>query len=425
MTARGANERILVVGVPPGGPAGWSMDLRRRVQRAEILCGAPRHLAALPGVGRERWPITDNVLEIVERLRAAPSKRVVVLASGDPLLFGIGATLARALGPDRLEIVPQVSAVQAAFARIGVPWHDALILSAHGRPIESVVAAALSHPKVALYTDGVNTPARVAAALLAAGSPDRRTVVAERLGEAGERIAAGTLRAVAADRFDPLNVLLILEPVSGQGLPSGEALEVDEAALETWRGQVTRREVRALVLAALGARPGWVVWDVGAGAGAVSIELARRMPGAPIFAVERDPEQLRCLRTNLARHRAGSVTVVEGEAPDVLSRLPDPQAVFIGGTGGKLTAVLTHCWQRLAPEGRLVANLVVLGHLSEFLAWCAPAGATPEVLQVQLARGVPIAGSLRLEALNPVYLVAARRGGGPGLRPEEAAGAGT
>lgn len=412
MTTAGPGQRILVAGVPPGGPGGWPRGLLRRVQQAEVLCGSSRHLAALPGVGQERWPITDNVPVIVERLRTSISRRVVVLASGDPLLFGIGATLARELGPDRLEILPQVSAVQEAFARIRVPWHDALILSAHGRPIEPVVVAALRHEKVALYTDAVNTPARLAAAVLAAGSQDRRAVVAERLGEAGERVVDRTLSAISADTFDPLNVMLILEPVLGQVLSREDAPELEDAAFDTCRGQLTRREVRALTLACLRARPGSVIWDIGAGSGAVSIEMVQRLPRAQVFAVERDPDQIRCLRANLARYRAASVTVVEGEAPDVLSRLPDPAAIFIGGTGGKLTAVLTQCWERLASAGRLVANLVVLDHLSEFLAWCATADETPEVLQVQLARGVPIVGSLRLKSLDPVYIATVRRSAG-------------
>lgn len=397
--------RILVVGIPPSGPAGLPADLIKRIEAAELLCGGARHLALFPDVKAERWTVAENIPHLVSRLRDESRRRVVVLASGDPLLFGIGATLAQALGRDRLEIIPHVSAVQEAFARICLPWHDARIVSAHGRPLEPVIASVLAHPKVAIYTDAVNTPTRIAAALLAAGSPDRRTVVAQRLGHSSEQVEETTLTAAKDREFDPLNVMLVLEPVWGDLPPQAGPAVLDDSLLAHRQGQLTKQEVRAVSLSRLGRWPGGVLWDVGAGSGAISIEMARQNPLARIFAIERDPEQRRCIAINLARFGISSVTVMEGEAPEVLDRLPDPQAIFIGGTGGKLTAVLDRCWDRVAPGGRVVANLVVLDHLTEWLSWCRLHGLVPDVLLVQLARGKPMVGSLRFEALHPVYVV--------------------
>lgn len=415
-------DRILIVGIPATGAAGLSPSVLSRLQAAEVLCGAARHLAAFPGIGADRWPITDNVPQLVERLRAVGHKRIVVLASGDPLLFGIGGTLVRSLGADRVEIVPAVSAAQEAFARVCLPWHDVRIVSAHGRPIEPVVAAVLAHPHVAVYTDPVHTPARLAAAVLAAGSRDRRVVIAERLGASDERVSDTTLREIGERACDPLNVMLILEAVAEPTPPGSNGPAGDDAAFVSLRGQMTPREVRALSLSRLDGGAAHVLWDIGAGSGAIAIDMARRNPAAKVFAVERDPDQHRCIRTNLERCRVRSVTVVEGEAPEVLDDLPDPQAVFIGGTGGRLTAVLDRCWSRVAAGGRIVANLVVFDHVSDVLRWGAAQGVMPDVLHVQLARGVPIVGSVRLDALNPVFIVtidkpsagpcASERGGG-------------
>ncbi|MGQ0812395.1 MAG: precorrin-6y C5,15-methyltransferase (decarboxylating) subunit CbiE [Nitrospiraceae bacterium] len=406
-----SRQPVLIIGIPANGPLGLPARLIERIESADLLCGGARHLALFPNAGIERWTIGDNVPQLVERLRQERSRRVIVLASGDPLLFGIGATLADALGKDSLEIVPHVSAVQEAFARIALPWHDARIVSAHGRPLEPVIASVLSHPKVAMYTDATNTPGRIASALLAAGSPNRRAVVAQRLGESHERVEDLTLRAVQDRVFDPLNVMLVLEPLS-LALSAESMPQIDDGSLMQRHGQLTKQDVRAVSVARLGFWPGGVMWDIGAGSGAISIDMVRRNPLVRIFAMERDPEQQQCLRTNLARFGISSVTVVKGEAPVVLGALPHPHAIFIGGTGGKLTAILDRCWECLIPGGRVVANLVVLDHLSEWLSWCQRHSAQPDVLLVQLARGAPIVGSLRFEALNPVYVVMVCKGDG-------------
>jgi precorrin-6Y C5,15-methyltransferase (decarboxylating) len=247
-------------------------------------------------------------------------------------------------------------------------------------------------------------------ALLAAGSPDRRVVIAERLGEPGERVWETTLAGIGKRSFDPLSVMLVLEPVAGAARLSGPSVELDDAMLMVRNGQMTRQEVRAISVACLGVRSATVIWDVGAGSGAMSIEMAYANSIAKIFAIERDPDQRLCVQANIERTGVASIVVVEGEAPEALGKLPDPQAIFIGGTGGRLIEVLDRCWARLAQGGRLVANLVVLGHLSTFLAWCTKAGVIPEVLLVHLSRGVPIVGSLRLDPFSPVFVVKVCKG---------------
>jgi len=402
-------QKVLVIGMPPRGLEGLSPHLMKRIQGADLLCGAERHLALFPEGGKERWTITSDIPGFVERLRASMEKEVVVLATGDPLLYGIGATLVKHFGADALDIHPQVSAAQEAFARLGMPWHDARILSAHGRDIAPVVAETKHQSKVAIYTDGTNTPAVIATALFSGGSPNRRVVVAERLGESAEHLTNTTLEEVRSQSFHALNVMLVLDVIGDRQIRQERKGWVTDSELETFRGQYTRQDVRALSLAKLGLRAGGVVWDIGAGSGAISIDIALHHPGTHVFAIERDPEQRRCVQTNVAAYDVGSVRLIEGEAPDVLQELPDPQAIFIGGSGGKLTSILNECWVRCAPGVSIIANVVVLDHLNDFLDWCRRVQVTPEILHVQLSHGKPLIGSFRLEPLTPVYILAVQK----------------
>lgn len=398
-------RRVLVVGVPPSGPEGLPADLRRRIAEAEILCGGKRQLAWFPGIGREQWPLQKDLDQFVKQLLAVDGhRRIVVLASGDPLLFGIGSYLRKHFPPDRFEFVPHVSAVQEAFARVGEPWEDAVIASVHARPLEQAIIAVRMHCKVAVLTDETNTPAHLAEALLAAGVPDCRVVVAEDLGLPTERVTDALLTSIRQSCFSGLNVVLILQQEESRtpllGIPDAELAHRD--------GMITRQEVRAIALSWLGLTEGSLVWDIGAGSGSISIEAGRLATKGRVFAIERDHRQAASLEANLRRHTA-NVTVVYGEAPGILSTLPDPDAVLIGGSGGKLVEILNTCWKRLRAGGHVVVNLVLLDHLTEAWAWCQRNQIQPEVALVQVSKARPLSDSFRFEGTTPVYLLGAVR----------------
>jgi precorrin-6Y C5,15-methyltransferase (decarboxylating) len=341
-----APGRVLVVGVGDDGPAGLAQSTRSRIEAAEVLVGGRRHHEMFPDHRGERLTIANDLGPLLEQIACeARSRRVVVLASGDPCFYGIGPLLSKRLGADRVEIVPGVSAVALAFSRLGLGWHDATVVSAHGRPLDAAMRSACYASKLAVLTDDLNTPGVVARVLLDAGAEDARAYVFEHLGGPAERRASGPLSEIAGQTFASLNVLVVPDLCwPGHEPPFGRP----EGCFAHSRGMITKPEVRAISLSKLALRPGDTLWDVGAGSGSLAVEAATLVPRLAVVAVERSEEQIGLLGQNLERHGVTSaVQVVQGEAPAALADLPPPDAVFLGGTGGHLDQILDVCLKAL------------------------------------------------------------------------------
>lgn len=393
---------ILVVGMTDAGAAGLPPALYERIIQATLLVGGQRHLAAFPAYTGERLVIDATVEPALERLKLAweRGEAAVVLASGDPLWYGIGVSLRRALPPEALDIIPAPTSAQLAFAALAEPWHDAALLSAHGRSLDAVIPGVLYAPIAAILTDQQHTPARIAATLLEVGlPPTTRCAVCEHLGGSAQRVVRTTLRDATEQTFAALNVFVVWnddaapQPAVPPGLP--------DEAFSTEAGQITKREVRLLSLAELALQPGETLWDIGAGSGSVGIEAARACPSVRVYAIERRERFISHMRENLRRFPAPNLRVIHGKAPEACADLPDPHAVFIGGSGGRLAEIVSIAQQRLQPHGRLVLNLVTLEHVHQATALLPEA----RIVQVQINRGAPIQAFLRLEALNPVFII--------------------
>lgn len=405
----GARPPVLVIGLGDDGPAGLAASSLAEIERAEVLCGGERHLAFFPDHPAERVILKGGLAAALDRVEQAhgQGQRVVVLASGDPGFYGIGAALAERLGSDALRIVPALSSVALAFARLGEPWQDAVVLSAHGRPLESILGPACAAARFAVLTDEQHTPAVVARALLDCGMEDAGAAVCEHLGSARERVVRASLSSIAGQEFAALNVLVVLrDPANVRwGRP---LVGLPEAAYRHERGMITKAEVRAVTLSRLRPWDARVLWDIGAGSGSVAIECASHMPRGTVFAVERDPVQLEHLRGNVRAFQAGNVRVVAAEAPAALAHLPEPDAVFIGGSRGP--DVMLECVAaRLRPGGRTVLNLATLEHLSAAHTWLRAAGWQVDVTEVAISRSSPVGGLTRMAALNPVFIVAGEK----------------
>ena len=376
-------------------------EAREALIRAELVAGAQRLLDALPaGVTAERVPAVRpaDVLAAV-----AGAQNAAVLYSGDTGFYsgaaGLLARLQEAGIPAR--VLPGISSVQMLAAALGRPWQDWNLVSAHGRPCDPVAAVCGGRPAFFLTGTGESGPAALCAQLAAAGLGALPVTVGENLGLASRRIFAGTAAGAAGERFGPLAVLLA-EPAFR--LPARTPGWPDETFVRAEGVPMTKRAVRAQVLAQLALCPGETVWDVGAGTGSVSLEMAYANGGAPVWAVERLPEACAVLEANRRRLGGWNVRPVSGEAPAALAGLPAPDAVFIGGTRGRLGPILDAALAA-NPAVRICLTAIALETLAAALDACAARGLEAEITQIAAAHAAGRPHLLR--AANPVFLITA------------------
>ena len=376
-------------------------EAREALGRAELVAGAQRLLDALPaGVTAERVPAVRpaDVLAAV-----AGAQNAAVLYSGDTGFYsgaaGLLARLKEAGIPAR--VLPGLSSVQMLAAALGRPWQDWKLVSAHGRPCDPVAAVCGGRPAFFLTGTGESGPAALCAQLAAAGLGTLPVTVGENLGLASRRIFAGTAAGAAGERFGPLAVLLA-EPAFR--LPARTPGWPDETFVRAEGVPMTKRAVRAQVLAQLALCPGETVWDVGAGTGSVSLEMAYANGGAPVWAVERLPEACAVLEENRRRLGGWNVRPVSGEAPAALAGLPAPDAVFIGGTRGRLGPILDAALAA-NPAARICLTAIALETLAAALDACAARGLEAEITQIAAAHAAGRPHLLR--AANPVFLITA------------------
>jgi precorrin-6Y C5,15-methyltransferase (decarboxylating) len=423
-----------------------SPEARQALADAEVVVGGRRQLwlwqswSGRPAVAPGGWaPETlevgadvDELARTVRQRAMEASRRVCVLASGDPGFFGIVRALVRMVDRRVLHVLPAPSSVSLAFARLGLPWDDAMVVSAHGRPLADAASILRTAPKAAVLTSPDSPPEAIGRALLEAGAAMDLVAVCSRLGSADERVAELTLADLAAGRFDPLSVVVLLGPgslplvgwapgrsrqeVGGtSGVPvSAKVLAwgLPDSAFTHRAGMITKAEVRSVVLGKLALPAAGVVWDVGAGSGSVAVECALLRPGLTVLAVEESTEESARTSSNALALGAG-VHVVTGRAPDALVGLPSPDRVFLGGGGiAVLDAVLEH----LRPGGRVVATFAAMDRAA------AAATRLGNLVQVGVGRGERLPdGGWRLAARNPVFVVWGPGDGSPD-EPEHDAG---
>lgn len=406
-------KAITLVGIGDDGCIGLTSRAITAISSADILAGGERQLEFFPEFHGERIALRGGLASAIDRIaELALDHSVCVLASGDPLFFGVGAQLIRKVGAEQVEVIAQPSSVQLAFSRIGVSWQDAGFLSVHGRPMAGLVTRLQRLAKAAILTDETNSPARVAAHLLSYREIHWQAWVCECLGGPDERVRRFEIPALAEQSdIAALNVLLLLRAdPRWQPPPMIPFLHEDEFAKRMpKKGLITKREVRLLSLAALAIHPTSVVWDIGAGSGSVSIEAARLAPEGRVYAVEVDPESVQICGENLRSHRVDNVVVVAGRAPAALAELEDPDAVFIGGSKGELAEIMELVLTRLRPGGRLVINAITLENASEAYQVLRRHQLIPEVTLLQVSRAEPLAHYLRYEALNPIQIFTVRK----------------
>jgi precorrin-6Y C5,15-methyltransferase (decarboxylating) len=399
---------VAVLGVHAGRVPAGAEEL---LARAALVAGGREVVEALAPPGAERVVLEADLEPALTAIAAAPGP-ACVLASGDPGFFGIVRRLADRLGPGRLDVRPGPSSVAVAFARLGVPWDDALVVSAHGRAPEAALHVALRHPKVAILTSPSAPPALFARGLRGSG---REIAVAERLGTPSERIVRGTPEALAGREFAEPSTLVVLDPAAATGAratawpprPPVAGWALPDGAFEHRAGMVTKREVRALALSRLGPGLGDLAWDVGCHSGSVAIECARL--GAAAIAIDKDPAAAVLCSRNAAAHGV-PVRIVTGTAPAALADLPSPDVVFVGGGGADLGAILDATVARL--RRAVVVTLAVIERAGPALDRLHALGLDADATLLHASRLTPLAGGHRLAAENPVVVVSGVRPGG-------------
>jgi precorrin-6Y C5,15-methyltransferase (decarboxylating) len=401
-------KMIYVVGAGVQGQEGFSGRALELVRGSRLLLGRARHLAHFPEFSGEKVEIDSNLSKVVERLQAVEG-RAVVLASGDPLFFGIGRLLLRNFPTDQLEFVPNVSSVQYAFSRLKEPWDDAVFVSAEGRGVAGAVDQIVAHDKTAILTDEVNTPAAIAAELLRRGREGYAAYLCENLGTEDERIITTDVRGLAGMTAAALNVLVLIKEYDAGGEAYVPSLGIPDEEFTAVKKLITHEEIRVVTLAKLRLRHDQVLWDIGAGSGSVSVEADPFLPNGRIFAIERNSQCLAFIRENFQKFHVRHASIVEGEAPSCLEDLPDPDRVFVGGSGGNLWDILKAVDERLLAGGRVVINAITLDTLTAATEFFENAGYQVEVTTLNVARTRPFTDYKMFEAYNPVYIVVAEK----------------
>jgi precorrin-6Y C5,15-methyltransferase (decarboxylating) len=384
---------------------------RRIIEHAGILVGGKRLLAFFADAPAEKKTIGKDLDEVIAYIRRRMARKsIVVLASGDPLFFGIGAKLIEAFGPERVTIHPNVSSVAAAFARIKEPWSGVRILSLHGRKTENDLFKALAEEeRIAVLTDPEHSPGWLARLILGRLGDGFRMAVMEALGTAAERHGWYSLEQAAAGKFAEPNLVVLKRGSHPAAARRRPVLGAPDEWFDHHRGLITKSEVRAVTLAKLRLEAGQVVWDLGAGSGSVAVESSLFIGKGRIVAVEKDPRRVEQIKANARRFAVRNLRAVQAVLPAGLARLPKPDRIFIGGGGRDLLPILAESVRHLKPDGVVVINTVLLQSVHDATAALQRLGFATEMVQVQIHRSESMPWSERLQAMNPVWIITACR----------------
>jgi precorrin-6Y C5,15-methyltransferase (decarboxylating) len=424
-------EKCRIIGVLDDGVNSLSQSALTHLKAAQLVIGGARTLqllAAHIAPDAQQRDLTGALSQVPEWIRAAQAagQRVVVLATGDPLCHGIAAYLASRLCIEAIEVLPNVSTLQLACARLGLPWQEMKFSSVHSKDAGDWVAGSdpghglyallrdiRQHDRLAVLTSPDNTPDRIARMLVTEGlADDFEMAVAERLCQPEERVVSGlSIAAAASIPFADPNVVLLWRttlraPQVLFGLPDAS---FEQRHPE--KGLITKNEVRAVSLARMQLRADSVVWDIGAGSGSVGLEAARLCRQGHVYAIEKNADDSAIVQRNRMAMGISNHTLVHGKAPEGLAAWADPDAVFIGGSGGELAELIVLALQRLKPQGWLVMNFVTLENLGTAVETLKTLGAAWDVLQLQASRSKPILHMNRMAAENPVWIVCAHAAG--------------
>lgn len=412
--------KIHIIGIGSDGSAGLTAHSRQTLASADLVLGSADVLGLIEEVNVEKAEIGSNLKAMVQKLQdlLEASKRVVLLAIGDPLFYGVARYLCDRIGKEHFEVHPHVSSMQLAFARIKESWEEAYLVSLAAHPLDSVMDRIRIAETVGLFTTEEESPARIAKKLLGHGIDYFDVSVCENLGAPDERVTQAELREIAQMEFSSLNVVILKRQpdrpdrraFSSTLLRFGNSDQIFEQSRPV-SALITQSEVRCLALAQMQIHPGDVIWDVGAGSGSVAIEASRLSEPGLVYAIEQDVADHQLLTTNMETFGVRNLRPVLGTAPQSFVDLPVPDAIFVGGTGQEVSKLLASAYHCLRKGGRLVVHLATLEGLNAGYGELKKLSGSVQVIMVNLARGTEQLSALRFEAVNPTFLLSLTKAG--------------
>jgi len=381
------------------------------VKEADILIGGKRHLDYFLKLPAKKVPLSKNLKTVLNVI--SPSiknkKRVVVIASGDPGYYGIANYLITHLGKEKVEIIPNITTFQAAFAKIKESWDDALLLSLHGRPIPRLASLLRRHKKIGMLTDNKNTPQRIARSILAEDSSLKviDVFVLEKLGTKDEKIRRFSLKSIIRKSFSSLSTMVLISKTRGEWEEEENIrLGIPDTHFSHQRGLITKDDIRIFTLAKLNLLKKGVFWDIGSGSGSIAVEATLLAPELKIFAIEKDKKRIEDIKKNIRKfNTGGTITPVLGEAPEVLKGLPKPNRIFIGGSEGQLLPILRYCRRVLLPSGKVVINAATLETVNSAVEFFEKIGWFSKVTLLNISKMKKTGEHKRFQSLNPVFVI--------------------
>ncbi len=417
-----------IIGVLDNGINSLTPIALTTLQQADVIIGATRtlHLFEPQIKSAEKKDLTGNLKNVPDWVQTAQkdNKKVVILATGDPLCHGIARYLIKKLGQEAIEVTPNVSTISLAFSKFKMVWQDAKIISIHSKDagewqydsdhnhgLYPLLQALLHENKLAILTSPENNPARIAR-LLITEKLDAEfdcSIAQDLLIDTEFLMQNQSIEAIAQHSFNGNNVVILqrnqprkTEVIFGLADECFKQRKPD-------KGLITKREVRAVSLARMQLKADSIVWDIGAGSGSVGLEAARLCPQGSIYAIEKNIADFNIANKNAQQLNSHNYHLMHAKAPDGLDKWDNPDAIFMGGTGGELAILIELCLQRLAPYGWLVMNFVTLENLNTAVETLKENQAQWDVVQIQASRSQPILQMNRLRAENPVWIVSAQR----------------
>ena len=398
--------------------------LLNMIENSSILAGSDRLLKKFPNYQGKKV-IFNKLSQNIEDLKNyhQNEENITILATGDPLFFGIGRLLLQNLSSEDLEFYPHLSSIQLAFNKLKIPWQDASIITLHGRNLEQLIPLLKKGKnKIFILTDSINNPSAIASLYCSLNLPSYYNFyVCENLGSDIEKISSFCTQeeikhlTQLKENFASLNVVILIrqelkqKDIDLESLPLICINDEDFLSFSDRPGLLTKKEIRLNILGQLHLQPHQIIWDIGAGTGSVSIEIARLNPTSSIYGIEKTAMGISLIKQNSQRFQVKNVIPINGEAPAILNQLPKPDRIFIGGSGGNLEEILEFCCQNLKSNGILVLALTTLEHFYQSLNYLKENNFEFKILNLQISRSIPINNLTRLSPLNPINLISVKK----------------